>query len=144
MSGMMFLRIDLQFRVFGTQSQTFGTQSEALETCAEDKKSLHQKCRDKTKAQVLKNCDVCLMAFGKHIVAPSAYLSFSDVGFSEEIHTQSGLPDAAADCLHELAVQKHRMELERCSFATTTLGKLALKRFGVHANTHRRKLHCAL
>ena len=67
-------------------------------------------------------------------------MHFTDVCFSEEEHTDTGLADAAADSIWKFLVQDCLLERKLTSVVAACDGKLSVKRILVNANTHGRKL----
>ena len=67
-------------------------------------------------------------------------MHFTDVCFSEEEHTDTGLADAAADSIWKFFVKDCFLERKFASVISSCDGKLSVKRILVNANTHGRKL----
>ena len=50
------------------------------------------------------------VAFSPHFFGPDTALDFSDVGFSQQEHTESRLTDTSADGVWELVLEEHLVE----------------------------------
>mgnify|MGYP007082267319 CR=1 FL=1 len=67
---------------------------------------------------------------------------FTDVCFSEEEHTDTGLADAAADSIWKFLVQDCLLERKLTSVVTACNSELLVKCVLIHTNTHRREFQC--
>ena len=78
------------------------------------------------------------MLFGifPYIFRPDRCLYLTNVGFTKEKHTDSGLSDSSSDSIWKFSIQKCFLEWKFCTTQTVCNFKLFLKRFFIHTDTH--------
>ena len=74
---------------------------------------------------------------------PERYMYFSDMRFTQEEHTDSGLSDTATDGVRKFFVQDGFLERKLSSVIAACFGKLAVKCVLVNTDSHGGKLKCS-
>ena len=70
------------------------------------------------------------------VVGPYRGLYFADMRFLQQEHTQTALPDAAADGCRQLAVEQHGMEAECAPLLGIAHLQLLTQTLRAHAYAH--------